>query len=100
VIDRIAKGYFSTAHPNPFQGLINTLLDRDEHLLLADYPFYVHCQDRLGQIYSDPERWTQLSILNTARMGELSWDRIIHDYCQEIWRIHAVPIQRREFEWV
>ena len=94
-IDRIAMGYFSTHDPNPFKVLIDTILDRDEYLLLADYPFYVSCQDLLGQIYSDTERWTRLSILHTARMGQFSCDRIIQEYCQEIWHMNSVIVQNR-----
>lgn len=95
VIDRIATGYFSPLEPNPFKGLIDTIIDRDQYLLLADYPFYVNCQDVLGQIYSDSNRWTRLSILNTARMSEFSCDRIIQEYGQKIWHIDPVAVEIR-----
>jgi len=92
-IDRIATGYFSTHDPNPCKRLIDTILDRDEYFLLADYPFYVSRQDWLEQSYKDVDRWTRLSILYTARMGQFSCDRIIQDYSHELWQISSIPIQ-------
>jgi starch phosphorylase len=35
-----------------------------------------------------------MSILNAARTGKFSSDRTIREYCRDIWRVEAVPIQR------
>ncbi len=35
-----------------------------------------------------------MSILNAARSGKFSSDRTIREYCRDIWRVRAVPIER------
>jgi starch phosphorylase len=39
-----------------------------------------------------------MSILNAARTGKFSSDRTIREYCDDIWRVQAVPIQRLQSE--
>jgi starch phosphorylase len=62
-------------------------------MLLADFRSYLDRQADVEGAYRDPERWTRLSILNTARMGCFSSDRSINDYCRDIWRVSPVPIE-------
>jgi len=62
-------------------------------MLLADYPLYVACQDQVNRTWHNPEQWTQMSILNVARIGIFSADRAIREYCRDIWRVEPVPIK-------
>ena len=62
-------------------------------MVLADFQSYVDCQERVSTAYRDAERWTRMSILNTARSGKFSSDRTIREYAQEIWRVSRVPIR-------
>ena len=73
-----------------FQPLVESLLTRDEYMLLADYKDYVECQERASAAYSDQSAWTRMSILNCARVGRFSSDRSIREYCRDIWKV--VPI--------
>ena len=41
---------------------------------------------RIPAAFRDPDRWTEMSILNVARMGKFSSDRSIREYCRHIWR--------------
>ena len=91
VIDRIAAGDFSHGDRNLFQPLVEHLLNRDDYLLLADYQAYIDCQDRVDAAFRDQKKWTEMSILNVARMGKFSSDRSIRDYCEQIW--HAPPLE-------
>lgn len=90
VIDQIAGGTFSPENRSLFQPLVDQLLGRDDYLLLADYQPYVECQDRVGAAFRDRRRWTEMSILNVARMGTFSSDRAIREYCSTIWDARQV----------
>src|SRR5205807_8188302 len=92
VIDAIAGGAFSNGDRDLFKPIIDTLLWSDPYMLLADYRSYVQCQEEVGRLWRDPERWTHSSILNVARMGRFSSDRAIRQYCHDIWHAEPVPI--------
>jgi starch phosphorylase len=93
VIDRIAQGYFSHGDRELFQPIVDSLLYNDQYMLLADYQAYIDCQEQVSQVYRDKEKWTQMSILNAARMGKFSSDRTIREYCKEIWDVKPVQIE-------
>ena len=92
VIDLIRSGFFSRGDTELFRPLIDGLLYHDPYLLLADFQSYLDCQSRVSDAYGDTERWTRMSILNTARSGRFSSDRTIREYCADIWRVKPVPI--------
>jgi starch phosphorylase len=92
-VDAIAAGHFSQGDTDLFRPIVNSLLEHDEYLLLADFTPYVDCCERAAAAYQDRAAWTRMSILNTARCGFFSSDRTIQQYCQEIWRVQAVPVK-------
>jgi starch phosphorylase len=92
VIDLIRSGFFSRGDPELFRPLIDGLLYQDPYLLLADFQSYIDCQNKVSEVYRDTDRWTRMSILNTARSGKFSSDRTIREYCSDIWRAKSVPI--------
>jgi starch phosphorylase len=91
-LDLIASGALAHGDPRVFQPLVQSLLERDEFMVLADFSTYVECQRRVSLAYRDPEKWTRMSILNVARMGKFSSDRAIREYCREIWDIEPLTI--------
>jgi glycogen phosphorylase len=95
VIDQISSGVFSKGDRELFSPLIDSLLNRDEYMLLADYQSYVDCQDRVSKAFKDSRNWTRMSILNVARMGKFSSDRSIRDYCDKIWKVKPLNKKRR-----
>jgi starch phosphorylase len=92
-IDAIAAGEFSGGDRMLFRPIVDSLLDRDEYLLLYDYASYVACCEQAADAYRDPDRWTRMSILNTARCGFFSSDRSMRQYCDEIWQVGPVEVE-------
>ena len=92
-IDLIASGFFSRGETALFRPLIDNLLWSDPYLVLADFPLYEACQERVDEAYLDSRRWTRMSILNAARCGKFSSDRTIREYCSDIWSIEPVPVR-------
>jgi glycogen phosphorylase len=86
-IDLIDQGFFAGGDRSVFAPLVESLLTRDDYLLLADYQSYVDCQSRVSDAYGDRDNWTRMSILNAARVGRFSSDRSIRDYCRDIWNV-------------
>ncbi len=86
VIDEIAHGYYSPpGAPDLFRPVIESLLMRDEYLVLADYRSYIEAQSAVDDLWSDVPAWTAMSIRNTARSGFFSSDRSMRDYFDRIW---------------
>jgi starch phosphorylase len=96
-IDQLASGYFSRGDTDLFKPLVDSLMNWDEYLLLADYQSYIECQEQVSQAYRDWDRWVQMSILNVARIGKFSSDRAVREYCQDIWHIEPVQIHLSEY---
>lgn len=93
ILDALADGEFSKGDRALFEPLVQSLLTRDEYMLLADFQSYIDCQDGAGAAYRDHDHWTRMSILNVARIGKFSSDRSIRDYCAEIWKTWPVKIE-------
>ena len=90
VIGSIAAGDFSRGDKELFKPIVDSLLDHDEYLLLADYPAYIKCSEEAAEAYRDRDRWTRMSILNVARCGFFSSDRSMRQYCDDIWNVRPV----------
>ena len=90
-IDQVASGLFSPNEPTLFVPIVETLLRRGDYfLLLADYRSYVDTQERVDELFRDPDAWTRKAILNTANMGKFSSDRAVMEYAREIWGVQPL----------
>ena len=94
-IDLISSGFFSNGDRELFYPLVDSLLTRDDYMLLADYQAYVDCQQRVSYAYSDQNAWARMSILNSARAGRFSSDRSIREYCRDIWKVRPIVPDER-----
>ena len=91
VLDIIHSGFFEPDHPEIFRPLVQSLLEQDTYMLLADYQSYADCQARVSEAFLDQEGWAKMAILNIAHMGKFSSDRTIKQYADEIWGAKPVP---------
>jgi starch phosphorylase len=92
-LDRIASGFFSKGDPSLFRPLVDSLLDNDEYMLLADFASYREAQDRVDRAFRDEEAWARMSIRNAERTGRFSSDRSIREYCAKIWDVPLRPVE-------
>ena len=76
---------------NLFEPIIRSINSaQDPWLTAADFRSYVDAQERVAAAFRDTERWTRMSILNTASSGKFSTDRTMLDYNRAIWRLSPV----------
>jgi starch phosphorylase len=94
-IDLIDSGFFSNGDRELFHPLVESLLNRDDYLLFADFQSYVDCQQRVSEAYRDQKNWTRMSILNSARVGRFSSDRSIREYCRDVWNVKPVATDEK-----
>ncbi|XP_020619983.1 glycogen phosphorylase, muscle form-like [Orbicella faveolata] len=97
-INQIRDNYFSPTEPGTFQDIVNSLLHHDRFLLMADFDAYVKCQERVSEVFQDPEHWYTMAILNVASSGKFSSDRTIKQYAEEIWKVK--PLSMNEVKTV
>ena len=91
-IDAVAAGAFSGGNRELFQPLVDSLLYEDPYMLCADFRSYIDRQEEVERAYTDGDRWTRMSILNSARCGYFSSDRAIGEYSAAIWQIGPVAV--------
>jgi len=89
-IDLVKSNYFNPDSPGLFDPIVDSLLSRDDYMVLADFAAYHDAQLRIEQAFRDPDGWTRMAIMNVARSGKFSSDRTIREYNNEIW--HSLPV--------
>ncbi|MGA8184481.1 MAG: glycogen/starch/alpha-glucan phosphorylase [Terriglobia bacterium] len=91
IVDAFASSLFCPRELGLFNWIVDDLLDdNDQYFHLADLPAYLEAQEKVSAAYCDTERWTSMSILNVARVGKFSSDRVVAEYAREIWNLKAV----------
>ena len=91
-LDLIFSDHFSRYEPGVFTPLRDVLLTHGDHYLhLADLTSYLEADQRLVELYADPDAWARQAILNVAGSGKFSSDRTIAEYAADIWKVAAMP---------
>ena len=91
VMQLLKCGHFNQFEKNLFNGIIDSVTSaHDPWLTAADFRSFVDTQELVAMAYRDQQRWTRMSILNTANSGKFSTDRTILEYNSEIWRLSPV----------
>ena len=92
VMHLLESGHFNLFEPGVFDPIVQSILNpHDPWLTAADFRSFVDAQRRVAEAYRDRERWTRMSILNSAASGKFSSDRTIRDYNRDIWHLSQVP---------
>ena len=59
-------------------------------MCLADFESYRLAHEEMIKAYSDREKWTRMSLLNTAAAGFFAADRSINEYAEKFWDLKPV----------
>ena len=88
VMSLLESGHFNQFEPGIFDLVIASIRNpQDPWMTAADFRTYIDAQERAALAWQDAERWTTMSILNTAKSGKFSSDRTIAEYNNDIWRL-------------
>jgi starch phosphorylase len=92
-LDLICSDHFSPREPGVFAPLRDVLITRGAHYLhLADLRSYLEADQRLVDLYAEPDGWTRKAILNVPASGKFSSDRTIAEYAADIWHVEPCPV--------
>lgn len=98
VMQLLGSGHFSRSEVGIFDPIVAAIAtSNDPWMLAADFRSFIEVQRRVAEAYRDRERWTRMSILNTAMSGKFSSDRTIAEYNDGIW--HLKPVAVRGKDW-
>ena len=92
-IHLVEIGHFSNGDSELFRPLLDNLTGSDPFFVMADFADYLRAQDAVSLAWTDRMHWNRMSLLNSARSGFFSSDRSIHDYCRDIWKVQAMPVE-------
>ena len=85
VIEAIGSGAFSPGEPERHRDLMQSLVQRDPYLVLADFADYLAKQREVDLLFATPKKWAQRALFNIAGMGTFSTDRTIAAYVKAVW---------------
>ncbi|MFO7629133.1 MAG: glycogen/starch/alpha-glucan phosphorylase, partial [Prochlorococcaceae cyanobacterium] len=86
-IDLIGSGHFSEGDRDLFHPLLANLCSSDPFRVMADLSDYRRAQNAVDSAWNDQDRWSAMSMVNTARCGFFSSDRSIREYAERIWKV-------------
>ena len=93
VLDWLETDYFTPGQPGALVSIKQSLLDHgDPYLVLADYRSYADAQERIDVAYRDSQKWAEMAIMNTAKMGKFTSDRSIRDYVERVWKLNPCKV--------
>lgn len=91
VVTLLEAGHFNQFEPGCFDDVIGAFTNpHDPWMTVADFRSYVDAQQQAAEAYQDKERWTAMSIINSANSGKFSTDRTMEEYNNEIWKLEKI----------
>ena len=94
---RVVDRFYSPIAGQDFSHIADYLINAvngiaDPFMCLADFESYTHTYRRAMKDYADREKWSRMSLMNTATSGVFASDNSIRNYAENIW--HATPINK------
>jgi starch phosphorylase len=90
------SGHFNRFEPNILDPVIQSIREpADLWMTAADFRGFIDAHARANDAYKDIERWTRMSILNTASSGRFSTDRTMRDYNEDIWKLEPIRLNKK-----
>jgi starch phosphorylase len=96
VLDALGGDLFCPHEPGLFRWIPETLLNRDEYFVAADFASYIKTQSLISTEYLKTAEWTRKAILNVARIGRFSSDRTVAEYAKDIWDLASLGDNGRQ----
>jgi starch phosphorylase len=94
-IELISSGHFNRSNPGIYAPIVDTLLKNGDHYMhLADLTSYLAADERVRELYANPDEWARKAILNIAGSGKFSSDRTIGEYARGIWNTPPCPVNK------
>ena len=72
---------------NKFPEIADSLKNTDPYMVLADFRAYLEAQEKIQQLYRQPDVWNRMSLMNIAGSGVFCADRAVEEYAQRVWRL-------------
>jgi glycogen phosphorylase len=83
ICDQLINGFYKGYE---FNHIYDALLhNNDEYFVLKDFDSYVKTWEKMIGLYGDEQKWSGMSLTNTAQAGCFSSDRSVRDYANKIW---------------
>ena len=93
-LDLIFSDHFSRNEPGIFKPISRHAADARRSLHASGRPeVLLEADQRLVELYANPDEWTRKAILNVAASGKFSSDRTIAEYAKEIWNAKPCPVR-------
>ncbi len=90
VLDHIRDGIGVGVLRGSYPDIVNSLLFRDQYMLLADFDSYCRAHDKIYAEYGDTELFGRKSLMNIANAGRFAADRSVSEYADNIWHLKKV----------
>jgi len=92
VMRLLDNGHFNRFENHVLDDVIAAVRDpHDPWMTAADFRSFIDAQEQAGKAFQDQQRWTRMSIMNSATSGRFSTDRTMRDYNEDIWHLEAIP---------
>jgi starch phosphorylase len=95
MMNLLESGHFNRFEAQVLDPVIRSIVEpADPWMTAADFRSYVDAQAAAEAAYRDEERWTAMSIRNTASSGRFSTDRTMREYNDDIWRLSPIELAK------